>query len=57
MDVMRLTSVQQVARVGKRTAECGQNHVEGQQVNIKPRLVYHRECPLKCIQSKEQLVT
>lgn len=44
-------------RVGKRTAECGQKLVEGQQVNVKPRLVYHRECPLECIQSKRQLVT
>ena len=52
MDVMRLTSVQQVAReLGK-----GLRSVEGQQVNVKPRLVYHKEC-VQCIQSKQQLVT
>ena len=52
MDVMRLTSVQQVAReLGK-----GLRSVERQQVNVKPRLVYHKEC-VQCIQSKQQLVT
>lgn len=52
MDVMRLTSVQQVAwELGK-----GLRSVEGQQVNVRPRLVYHKEC-VQCIQSKQQLVT
>lgn len=37
-------------RIGKR-AERGQKLVEGQQVNVKPRLVYHKECAMHPVQT------